>query len=74
MIGHEVDTDSWIAQINDDGGPTADGLNGFRWHAFGVGPILTCTTKIGKNLLDLNSRFIPEFGNEASRTSASANA
>jgi len=29
-----------------------------------VGPIVTYTTKIGKSLLDLNARFIPEFGNE----------
>lgn len=53
---------SWIAEITDDSGPAADRLNGFRGHAFGAGPILTYTTKIGKNLLDLNARFIPEFG------------
>jgi len=55
---------SWIDQISDDSGTTADRLNGFSGHAFGVGPIVTYTTKIGKSLLDLNARFIPEFGNE----------
>jgi hypothetical protein len=55
---------SWIEQLNDDSGPTADRLHGFSGRAFGVGPIITYTTKIGKSLLDLNARFIPEFGNE----------
>jgi hypothetical protein len=55
---------SWLEQVNDDTGPTADRFHGFRGRAFGVGPIVTYTTKIGKSLLDLNARFIPEFGNE----------
>ena len=55
---------SWIEQLNDDTGPSGDRLHGFRGRAFGVGPIITYTTKIGKSLLDLNARFIPEFGNE----------
>jgi hypothetical protein len=55
---------SWIEQLSDDSGPTADRLHGFSGRAFGVGPIITYTTKIGKSLLDLNARFIPEFGNE----------
>jgi len=29
-----------------------------------VGPIIACTTKIEKSLLDLNAQFIPESGNE----------
>jgi len=48
----------------DDTGPTADRFQGFRGGACGVGPIVTYTIKIGKSLLDLNARFIPEFGNE----------
>ena len=55
---------SWIEQLNNDTGPSGDRLHGFRGRAFGVGPIITYTTKIGKSLLDLNARFIPEFGNE----------
>jgi hypothetical protein len=55
---------SWLEQLNDDSGPTADKVHGFRGRAFGAGPILTYTTKIGKSLLDLDARFIPEFGNE----------
>jgi hypothetical protein len=54
----------WIEQLSDDTGPTADRFHGFSGRAFGVGPIITYTTKIGKSLLDLNARFIPEFGNE----------
>jgi len=55
---------SWIEQVNEDSGPTADSLHGFRGRAFGIGPVVTYTTKIGKSLLDLNARFIPEFGND----------
>jgi hypothetical protein len=54
----------WIEQLSDDSGPTADRFHGFSGRAFGVGPIITYTTKVGKSLLDLNARFIPEFGNE----------
>jgi len=55
---------SWIEQLSDDSGLTADRFHGFSGRAFGVGPIITYTTKVGKSLLDLNARFIPEFGNE----------
>lgn len=55
---------SWIDQFSDDSGATADRFNGFSGHAFGIGPIITYGTKIGKSHLDLNARFIPEFGNE----------
>jgi hypothetical protein len=55
---------SWIEQLSDDSGPTADRFHGFSGRAFGVGPIITYTTKFAKSLLDLNARFIPEFGNE----------
>jgi hypothetical protein len=46
---------SWIQQITDDGGTTADRLNGFVGRAFGVGPILTSSTKLGKSHLDFNA-------------------
>jgi len=55
---------SWIEQLSDDSGLTADRFHGFSGRAFGVGPIITYTTKVGKSLLDLNARFIPEFGIE----------
>jgi hypothetical protein len=55
---------SWIEQLSDDSGSTADQFHGFSGRAFGIGPIITYTTKLGKSLLDLNARFIPEFGNE----------
>lgn len=50
---------SWIDQFSDD-----NKFNGFSGHAFGIGPIITYSTKLGKSSLDLNARFIPEFGNE----------
>jgi hypothetical protein len=53
---------SWIDQFTDDGGTLADRVNGFNGHALGLGPIITYSTKIGKTHLDLNARFIPEFG------------
>jgi hypothetical protein len=54
---------SWIQQLNDDGGPTADSLNGFVGHAFGIGPIVTYSTKVGKSHLDFNGRWVHEFDN-----------
>jgi hypothetical protein len=55
---------SWIDQITDDSGTTADRLNGFSGHAFGVGPIITYSTKVGKSHLDFNARYVHEFDNE----------
>jgi hypothetical protein len=55
---------SWIQQLSDDGGTTADLLNGFVGRAFGVGPILTYSTKLGKSHLDFNARWVHEFENE----------
>jgi hypothetical protein len=54
---------SWIQQITDDGGTTADRLNGFVGRAFGVGPILTYSTKLGKSHLDFNARWVHELEN-----------
>jgi hypothetical protein len=31
-------------------------------HAFGVGPIVTYSTKLGKSHLDLSARWIHDFG------------
>jgi hypothetical protein len=54
---------SWIQQVGDDGGTTADRLNGFVGRAFGVGPILTYSTELGKSHLDFNARWVHELGN-----------
>ena len=54
---------SWIQQLGDDSGPTADKLNGFVGRAFGAGPILTYSTEIGKSHVDFNARFVHEFEN-----------
>jgi hypothetical protein len=54
--------ESWIHQVNDDSGGTADRLNGFVGRAFGIGPIVTYSTKIGKSHLDFNARWIHDFG------------
>jgi hypothetical protein len=52
--------ESWIQQVNDDeGAPPA--LNGFSGRAFGIGPIVTYSTKLGKSHLDLNARWIHDF-------------
>jgi len=54
---------SWIQQLNDDGGTTADRLNGFVGRAFGVGPILAYSTMLRKSHLDFNARWVHEFEN-----------
>jgi hypothetical protein len=55
---------SWIEQITDDEGSTADALNGFRGRAFGVGPALTYSMHVGKHDLDFNARWVHEFENK----------
>ena len=55
---------SWIEQITDDEGSTADALNGFKGRAFGIGPILTYSTQVGKRHLDFNARWVHEFENK----------
>jgi hypothetical protein len=54
---------SWIEQLNDDTGPTADTVHGFSGRAFGVGPIVTYSTELGKHHLDFNARWVHEFEN-----------
>jgi hypothetical protein len=53
--------ESWIQQVNDDEGTTADALNGFVGRAFGIGPIVTYSTKLGKSHLDFSARWIHDF-------------
>ena len=47
-------------QVNDDGGAPA-ALNGFVGRAFGIGPIVTYSTKLGKSHLDFSARWIHDF-------------
>ena len=54
--------ESWIQLVTDDGGATANRLNGFSGRAFGIGPIATYSTKVGKSHLDPSARWIHDFG------------
>ncbi len=36
-------------------------MNGFRGHAFGIGPIATDFTKLGKSQLDFSARWRHDF-------------
>ncbi|MCC8361545.1 transporter [Lysobacter sp. A6] len=47
----------WIEQLEDDTGPTADRLNGFRGQALSIGPIVTYKT--GK--VEFSARWLHEF-------------
>jgi hypothetical protein len=53
--------ESWIQQITDDGGSAPAVLHGFVGRAFGIGPIVTYSTKLGKNHLDFSARWIHDF-------------
>jgi hypothetical protein len=53
--------ESWIQQVTDDEGTAADALNGFLGRAFGIGPIATYSTKLGKSHLDFSARWIHDF-------------
>lgn len=53
----------WIQQLQDDSGPTADMLDGFRGRSFGLGPVLTYGRKWEDGAhLDLSLRYVKEFG------------
>ena len=55
----------WIQQLQDDSGPTADLLDGFRGRSFGLGPVVTYGKKWrGGAHLDLQLRYVKEFGVE----------
>ena len=47
----------WIQQFQDDTGPTADRLNGFKGHSLAIGPI--ATYKTGK--VEFSARWLYEF-------------
>lgn len=54
---------SWIQQLTDDTGPTAERVHGFSGRAFGVGPIITYSREVTKRHLDFNARWVHEFEN-----------
>jgi hypothetical protein len=47
----------WIEQLTDDSGELADRLDGFRGRSFGIGPIVTYSSKIG----EMSFRWVNEF-------------
>jgi hypothetical protein len=52
----------WIQQLEDDSGPTADRLGGFKGRAFGVGPVVTYGKKWqGGEHVDVTFRLVDEF-------------
>jgi len=51
--------ESWIQQVTDDESALTPG--GFVGRAFGIGPIVTYSTKLGKSHLDFNARWIHDF-------------
>lgn len=48
----------WIEQFQDDTGPTADKLNGFKGHSIGLGPIVTWGGKIGNQPAAFSARWV----------------
>ena len=52
--------ENWIHQVNDDEGAPAT-LDGFSGRAFGIGPVVTYSTKLGKSHLDFSARWIHDF-------------
>jgi hypothetical protein len=52
----------WIQQIDDDTGPTADQLNGFKGHALSLGPAIDFTKAWSKtDKVSVTLRWLKEF-------------
>ena len=51
----------WIQQIQDDRGPTADRLNGFKGYSVGLGPIVTWSGKIGNQPAAFSARWVADI-------------
>lgn len=52
----------WIQQINNDTGPTADLLNGFKGHALALGPAIDFTKAWSKDdKVSITLRYLKEF-------------
>jgi len=52
----------WIEQLEDDEGPTADRLNGFKGRAFALGPTVNYTKKWDGGQVEFAARWLSEFG------------
>ena len=52
----------WIEQLQDDEGPTADRLNGFKGRAFALGPTVSYTKKWEGGQAEFAARWLTEFG------------
>lgn len=48
----------WIEQLQNDKGPTADRLNGFKGRAVGLGPIVTWSGKLGNQPAAFSARWV----------------
>lgn len=51
----------WIEQLEDDEGPTADRLNGFKGHSLALGPIVTYARKWDGGQVEFSARYLTEF-------------
>jgi hypothetical protein len=51
----------WIEQLEDDDGPLADRLNGFKGRAVGAGPIVNWNGKWGSQPASFSARWVYEF-------------
>lgn len=51
----------WIQQIENDSGPTAERLNGFKGHSVGLGPILTWSGKLGAAPAAFSARWVSDI-------------
>lgn len=51
----------WIEQLEDDEGPTADRLDGFKGHALALGPTVNYTKKWEGGQVEFAARWLSEF-------------
>ena len=51
----------WIEQLEDDEGPTADRLNGFKGRSFALGPTVNYTKKWDGGQVEFAARWLTEF-------------
>ena len=51
----------WIEQVEDDSGPIADRLNGFKGHALALGPMVNYLKKWQGGQVEFSARWMHEF-------------
>lgn len=51
----------WIEQLENDSGPTADKLNGFKGRSVGLGPVVTWAGKIGPLPAAFSARWVHDI-------------